>query len=295
MIQPSMPRKETFAKPRGLLALVATVCVYGTVSAALPPIADPPTGRVQPGSIVWIDLLTDDPAKAKAFYSATFGWQIDATAESDYWLIRSGGKAIGGIAAHTPTDPEVSETQWLISMSVADVNAAAKRARDAGGRVLEGPENVPDRGAMAIIADPQGAPLIVLRAKGGDPGDSNQEHNSWAWAELWARDTGAAAAFYRDLVGYTAKTTDDDGTPYTVLGSNGQVHAGIVELPWDDVQPNWLSYVAVENIRSTVRDVEANGGYVLLAPAPEYDDGRVAIVSDPTGGVFAVYEWRDGQ
>ena len=53
-------------------------------------------------------------------------------------------------------------------------------------------------------------------------------------------------------------------------------------------RPRWLPYLRVTDIDQTIARVETAGDTVLLAPAEQYDEGSVAIVSDPTGGVFAI-------
>ncbi len=56
-------------------------------------------------------------------------------------------------------------------MSVPDVDLAASRLRQAGGRVYAGPRDIDDRGRLAIVGDPQGAVFGLVRTTGGDPPD----------------------------------------------------------------------------------------------------------------------------
>ena len=55
--------------------------------------------------------------------------------------------------------------------------------------------------------------------------------------------------FYEALVGYSAERPAVEGasTDYRVLRLDGRPHAGVNQLPWDDVQPNWLPYVRVDD------------------------------------------------
>jgi predicted enzyme related to lactoylglutathione lyase len=43
-------------------------------------------------NIVWFEIPADDPQRARKFYSALFGWKINAFPEmKDYWHIDTGG------------------------------------------------------------------------------------------------------------------------------------------------------------------------------------------------------------
>lgn len=125
----------------------------------------------------------------------------------------------------------------------------------------------------------------MLRSEQGDPPDRRGVDNEWVWAELWTRDPGRAKRFYGTVAGYESRDIQesDDGS-YTVLFNGGKPKTGIVELPWEDVLPHWLPYLRVADVGETIARIERAGGRVLLAPGEEYDDGTVAIVSDPTGG-----------
>jgi hypothetical protein len=63
------------------------------------------------------------------------------------------------------------------------------------------------------------------------------------------------------------------------------------QLPWEEVQSNWLPYVKVDDPAATAARVEALGGRVLFAPSPEARNGSVALVMDPTGAAFAIQKW----
>ena len=282
-------RQGSFCR-RGLAAtLLATLC--GCAATAVPPISETPTALVEPGRLVWIDLLTHDVERARTFYEGVFGWDVQTTPDPGYRQILSHGRPVGGIFDHQPRDPKVSETQWLMSMSVEDVDAAAATTRAAGGRVLVGPANLPGRGRHVVVSDPSGATLVLLRASGGDPREVEVRDGEWWFGELWTRDIDAAARFYRDLAALEAKVLrDDDGDEYVVLGSQGKARAGVALLRWPDVLPNWLPYIRVGDVSLTLERIEAAGGATLLAPAPDFYRGRVAIVSDPTGGVFAIQQ-----
>ena len=152
---------------------------------------------------------------------------------------------------------------------------------------------VADRGRMAIVADPQGAPFVLLRSATGDPGPAKPVSNQWLWSELWTRDIIAAADFLREVAGYQVKRLPDAMANDTlILGHADRAQLGVVALPFKNVDSHWLSYIAVADLERTLKSIQDNGGSVLLHP--KAGDEPFAIASDPTGGVFAVYAWEFG-
>ena len=121
----------------------------------------------------------------------------------------------------------------------------------------------------------------------GDPADEKEAVGAWFWTDLFTRDANAAEAFYGELVGFQKKQLEaGEGHRYLVFNQNGKVRAGLVELQWDELEDNWLPYVEVDDVKSTVSKARELGGNVIL----EKDD--VAILVDPTGAVFGVQAQR---
>jgi predicted enzyme related to lactoylglutathione lyase len=83
-----------------------------------------------------------------------------------------GDKPIGGMIATENKSKQAPESLWLLSLSEQDVDRAAALTGERGGKVVEGPLNADKRGQMALVNDPAGAPLILLRSVGGDPADT---------------------------------------------------------------------------------------------------------------------------
>src|SRR3954447_20486478 len=126
----------------------ATLAIAATSGAAT---------KVAPGTFVWHDLVTDDPAAAKKFYGEMFGWTFEPGkgVEPDYTIIRHGGVPIGGIVApNQPTSP-----QWLSYVGVPDVDRPVEAVKQAGGQVFRGPLNARNDLRVAAVADAQGAPI----------------------------------------------------------------------------------------------------------------------------------------
>lgn len=155
---------------------------------------------------------------------------------------------MGGIVFHDQLN-DVSESRWVSYLSVPDVDDAVAIVRAQGGEIYVEPRDVPDRGRLAVIADPQGAVLALLTAKEGDPPpDRVPGPNHWMWIELWTTDTDQAFAFYEKLVGYERQEFGEvEGDPYQLMRRDGRFRSGMVRMPWSGVEPNWLPYVLVDD------------------------------------------------
>jgi predicted enzyme related to lactoylglutathione lyase len=105
-----------------------------------------------PGAWNWSTLSTRDPAGAKAFYSAVFGWEVKA----GMWRLPGHGDALAGLL---PIDG-VGVSRWSVTFAAANTDATAALASDLGGTVLVEPH---DDGPVraADLRDPQGATFSV--------------------------------------------------------------------------------------------------------------------------------------
>ena len=82
-----------------------------------------------------------------------------------------------------------------------------------------------------------------------------------------------------------------DGLIFLSVENDGRRRAGIIHLPWQEVTPNWLPYVNVEDPAAMAKRVEELGGQVLIPPRPDIRNGSVGIVTDPSGAAFAIQKW----
>ena len=114
----------------------------------------------EPGAMTWNDLLTSDVEAARDFYSALFGWDVDAVPESGgrYWVIKGPDGSNGGMM---PLPAEDIPTYWQPYFAVESLEAAQEKVREFGGRVLMEPISVPS-GAFVAVLDPQGAAFSLL-------------------------------------------------------------------------------------------------------------------------------------
>ncbi|WP_316206427.1 MULTISPECIES: VOC family protein [unclassified Bradyrhizobium] len=116
------------------------------------------------GRVGWHELLAADGPAAFSFYSSWLGWQKaadDVGAIEGYQLFSAGADTIGGIFTKLPRAPVPF---WLYYFNVADLTAALQRVRTLGGRVAQGPVELPDGIWIARCIDPQGA-MFALQGK----------------------------------------------------------------------------------------------------------------------------------
>jgi predicted enzyme related to lactoylglutathione lyase len=284
--QPGLKRPSAIR----LLGIAATLVVLIAACASnLPPISEAPTATHIPGKFVWHTLFTDDPAAARRFYGDLLGWEFEDIGDGGtYTLIRAGGRPMGAMALMrpTPTLPDVS--QWVSFMSVADVDEASALCRN-GGSVYGGPADLKGLGRIAVVADPQGAPLGLIRSEIGDPADGREPQvGEFLWRDYVAGDLESAFAFYRQLAGYDHREYEPG---YELFVAGGKERAGIFKSPWPNVTPNWLPYVRVADASAAAAKARSLGGEIILEPQPDVRNASTAIVTDPTGAAIALQKY----
>jgi uncharacterized protein len=122
--------------------------------------------------------------------------------------------------------------------------------------------------------------------------ESRNRHGSFIWYELLTADPDAAAAFYGDVIGWTAASAGQPGIDYRIFCADDGPVAGHMKLPdgaeQAGMRPGWLGYIAVDDVDSAVADIEGAGGKVHM-PAMDLDGvGRMALVADPQDVPFYV-------
>jgi uncharacterized protein len=122
----------------------------------------PPIDPGALGHVGWHELFAIDWERAFAFYREIFGWQkvaAEVGPAGTYQQFSAAGQAAGGMFNKPAAAPVAF---WLYYFSVADVGAAAQRVAAEGGKVLEGPTDIPGGGRVAYCVDPQGAVFALI-------------------------------------------------------------------------------------------------------------------------------------
>jgi predicted enzyme related to lactoylglutathione lyase len=120
---------------------------------------------------------------------------------------------------------------------------------------------------------------------------------TFSWVDLATSDVAAAKSFYTSILGWEYEDRGaGGGVVYTMCRLDGDVVAGMYEMQEDTrtrgVGPHWMSYVTVEDADGTAARAAELGGPVVDDAFDVLDVGRMAVLRDPQGAVFAVWEPR---
>ena len=252
----------------------------------------PARTQYAPGTPSWIDIQTSDPAGAKPFYRALFGWDYDDLpvghdAEGNPAFYSMATKNGQNVAAIAPLPMPGIPPHWNTYVTVADVDKSAAEVPNAGGTVAMPPFDVMDAGRMAVIADPTGALVCMWQATNNIGASLVNEHGTLAWNELMTPDVPAATAFYSKIFGWIAEPIQMPSMDYTELKLNGRGIGGAMGLPMPGMPPAWAVYFAVDDCDKAAEIAAANGGSVMQPPM-DIPPGRMAVIADPAGAIFNV-------
>jgi predicted enzyme related to lactoylglutathione lyase len=119
-----------------------------------------------PGYIGWRELHTSDWPKAFAFYSTLFGWDrsrsVDMGPMGTYQLFSINGVDQGGMM-NSPA--AARRCFWLYYFNVDDIEAGGRRITERGGKVMQGPSEVPGGHWVIQATDPSGAWFALVGKK----------------------------------------------------------------------------------------------------------------------------------
>lgn len=130
------------------------------------------------------------------------------------------------------------------------------------------------------------------------PEKTEYAHGTPSWVDLTTTDPAAAQAFYTSVLGWDYEARPTGGGPdYFLARRNGRKVAGLMQQPPEQAQmgipPNWTTYVAVDDCDAAVAAAAEAGGQVLMPSMDVMTEGRMAVIADPTGAVFGVWQKGD--
>jgi predicted enzyme related to lactoylglutathione lyase len=246
-----------------------------------------------PGTPCWVDLASPDVEKSKAFYGGLFGWKAGESSPETggYFMFFKGDKNVAGCS---PLMMEGQPTAWMSYVAVADADETTDKIKKAGGTVFVEPMDVLDVGRMAVFADAGGAALGLWQPRAHIGADLANEPGAFTWNELQTRDTDGAQAFYAEVFGWGAQTSESEVMTYTEWKLGESSIGGMMDMPPEippEVPAYWLVYFAVEDCDASTTKAEELGGAVFVAPM-DVEPGRFSVLADLTGAMFAIIKMK---
>ncbi|GHH00616.1 VOC family protein [Comamonas sp. JC664] len=243
------------------------------------------------GTPVWMDLMTPDLEKARAFYGPLLGWSFDVGTKDThfYTMCKVNGLNAAGMG-QLPPGMDVPPA-WTCYFGVEDIDAMAESVRKHGGQVGMGPMDVFDQGRLAICSDPTGAHFGLWQSLKHPGAQVEHEPGAMTWREVNTRDAAKALAFYAAVFGFESKKLEGMGDmQYWTLHKGKTAVGGVLQMDanWPAETPaHWMNYFAVADADVAVKQVTEMGGKVLQPPE-DSPYGRLAVVEDPSGAPFVV-------
>lgn len=116
---------------------------------------------------------------------------------------------------------------------------------------------------------------------------------TFSWADLSTTDTEGAKAFYTGLFGWdTEDNPIPEGGVYTMLSKGGKAVGALSAVQQEGQPPAWNSYVTVESADASAAAADEHGGTVVMGAFDVMEVGRMAVIQDPSGAFFSVWEPR---
>jgi predicted enzyme related to lactoylglutathione lyase len=252
----------------------------------------------KPGSFCWIELSTTDQNAAKSFYGSLFGWAVNdmPMGPNDFYTIfKLEGRDAAAAATLRPEQREHGvPPHWMIYVAVDNADATVKGAAEFGGKVLAPAFDVMDAGRMAVLQDPTGATFAVWQAMRNSGTAITGVDGTLCWAELSTSDQSRAGKFYASLFGWklTGDTDDNPPSDYVHIQNGEDYIGGISPVAYlkPGVPPHWLPYFQASNCDATAAKAKQLGAKFYVEPTTAENVGRFAVVADPQGAVFAIFQ-----
>lgn len=254
----------------------------------------PDMERFNPGEFCWIELATLNQSAAKSFYGALFGWtpqDVPIGENAVYSLMQLEGRVAAGLyTMHVEERNSGVPPHWALYVAVESADEAAKKAANLGAKVVDAPFDVADRGRAAVMVDPTGAVFNVWQPNKraglgvvGDPG-------SFCWADLNTADQARAKTFYEGLFGWKLLPGQDKESGYLHIVNGEKYIGGVPPAREHSADPShWLLYFAVADVDKAFQRAKDMNARTLLRPMDFEGVGRVAMLADPQGAVFALF------
>ncbi|HEX5228584.1 MAG TPA: VOC family protein [Bryobacteraceae bacterium] len=240
-------------------------------------------------------MATSNQNAAKSFYSALFGWtaqDVPIAQGAVYSLMQLNGRVAAGL--YTMHDEERDggiPPNWKLYVATANADQSAKKAAQLGAKVVDAPFDIADRGRAAVFHDPAGAPFQVWQPKQRKGLGVVGEPGSFCWADLNTSDQAGAKTFYAGLFGWKMMFGHGKESGYLHIVNGEQYIGGVPPAHQNSANepPHWLIYFAVADVDKSFHRARDLNAKLLLRPMDFEGVGRMAMLADPQGAVFALF------
>jgi uncharacterized protein len=256
----------------------------------------PTIDRHAPGAFCWFELATTDQAAAKQFYRSLFGWTANdfpMGASGSYTMFDLEGQSVA--AAYTMVPEQQAKgfpPYWMLYVSTESVDKTASRASELGAKVIVPPTDVFSFGRMAVFSDPTRASFSVWEPQQHTGVQVTGVEGTVCWADLSTNDPDSAVKFYSGLFGWVIERSENDPSGYLHIKNGSEFIGGIPPASMRNPQapPHWMLYFYVLDCDASARKAEELGARLLMPPRSIEHVGRMAIVNDPQGALFALFQ-----
>ncbi len=209
-----------------------------------------------------------------------------------YTMFHLAGREVGAAATLRPEQKAAGvPPNWMLYIAVENADASAALAAKAGGKLLAPPFDVMDAGRMAVIQDPTGAAFCIWQSNRNTGIQVAGEHGSLCWADLNTPNPELASKFYSEVFGwkFTPDTHSNPPAGYIQI-QNGEDYIGGIPPQGPPMPPHWMGYFLVDNCDASSAKAKSLSGRICLEPMDIEHVGRMSVVSDPQGAVFAIFQ-----
>jgi predicted enzyme related to lactoylglutathione lyase len=255
-----------------------------------------------PGIPCWVDFSSPDIDASVNFYAGLFGWDVPQSENPEqtggYRIANVGDDSIAGLM---PAMQEGQPAAWQTYIAVEDADETAEKVKQAGGQVIAEPMDVMELGRMAVFTDPGGAFIAVWQANQMPGAALVNEPGALSWNELNTRDPDTAKSFYGAVFDWTFTDVDfGEAGSYTTFkppsrGEDDESAGGLLDMRGrvpDEIPPHWLAYFTVGSLDDALQKAKGSGASVAFGPM-ELPNGKLAVLVDPQGAGFGIYESTD--
>lgn len=144
---------------------------FGLIPVPPPPATDGRSSDAPAavGRIAWVDLTVPNAAATRDFYRLVIGWSVedvdmkhDDETYADYCMVADGNVTVAGICHARGTNQGLPPV-WMLYLPVGDLAESLRRVEAGGGEVVRASRGDDDEYTSAVIRDPTGACLALVR------------------------------------------------------------------------------------------------------------------------------------